>query len=72
MQRLDGKRRASRQVPSGFAGIRLVDIDFATEVRLARAQAKRKHPDRSDAEIDRAVFLAILEALNDPAWESVQ
>jgi hypothetical protein len=59
-----GKSRASRQV--------LADIDCAVVARLARAQLRQERLEKSDAEIDEAIFSAILDLMGDPAWESVQ
>jgi hypothetical protein len=74
MQRLDGKRRASRQVPADddFIGIKLADSNFAALVHLERARHKRECPERSAAENDEAIFSTILDLMDDPAWEGVQ
>jgi hypothetical protein len=76
MQRLDGKRRASRQVPAdldlNFDFVGIAGTDIVIPVCLWRDQFKREHPERSDAEIDRTIFLAILDLMGDPNWEGAQ
>jgi hypothetical protein len=72
-ERLFGARRASRQVPADIGtGIRLADCNFAALVHLERVRHKRKCPGRSDAEIDRVIFSAILDLMGDPTWEGVR
>jgi hypothetical protein len=66
-----GMPPAAAQGPAGTV-IRITDFNYASAVRLERARLKRECPERSDAEIDRTIFSAILGLLGDPAWEGVQ
>jgi hypothetical protein len=58
MQRLDGKRRASRQA-------RFIDIPISA--RAMRGWLKRKHPDWSSDRIDEEIFFVICRAIAGPA-----
>jgi hypothetical protein len=59
-----------RQAP--FTRVRLTDHNYSSAVHLQRARLKWEHPDRSAAENDEAIFSAILDLMDDPAWEGVQ
>jgi hypothetical protein len=74
MQRSNSNRLAPRQVPAdiALANFRPSPAELRIVVRQLRAMARREYPERSDAEIDAAIYSGVLEALGDPAWEGVQ
>jgi hypothetical protein len=55
-------------------GVRIciTGYNYSSAVYLQRARLRWEHCDRSAAENDEAIFLAILDLMVDPAWEGVQ